>query len=395
LLDMLGMRLAEPGQPAAATVCDGGESRAGQLSLQELGANALDRVFSALTLADESDLPRDEYDRPEPPSPSARLLLAEFGERLAVALRGIGVAAGARFQDGVRFAVALTHDVDELGGGGALRSARKAILGFTLHPGSPDARRRRDEARAYLADWRAGCDSAFPLGAIVAAERAFGWTSTCYFLVRHDDPLDGDGRRYRRHLRTAVTAAADAGLEVGLHASYRARDRPGSIAEEAALLADLTGYRPLGLRHHYLRSDPGRLASELREAGLLYDTSVGWAASTGPRAATPYPYRLWDESTQRPGGWELPLYVMDRTLTRYLRLDGEAASDVAIEALEPVAAAGGACALLWHPPNHHPVLSQGYDRAYARVLAWIAARGGVGGSAEQVLGRWKSRVPDA
>jgi hypothetical protein len=84
---------------------------------------------------------------------------------------------------------------------------------------------------------------------------------------------------------------------------------------------------------------------------------------------------------------------MDGTLDRYLRLDDEGASEVAIEALEPVAAAGGACALLWHPPNHHPTLSRGYDQAYTRVLAWIAEQGGVGGSAKQVLDRWRNRLP--
>jgi peptidoglycan/xylan/chitin deacetylase (PgdA/CDA1 family) len=283
--------------------------------------------------------------------------------------------------------------VDALGGGGLLAAARKTAIGIALRPRSLDARRRRREARAYLADVRAHRDTAYPIEDMVAAEREHGWRSTCYYLVRHVHPLDGPGEEYVRRLPAAVEAARQRGLEVGLHASYTARERPGAIAEEADRFAGFTGERPRGLRHHYLRSDAAALAGELRLAGIEYDTSIGWAERPGARAGTPYPYRLWDAELAAPGGLELPLFVMDRTLERYLRLDADAALAATVAALEPVAAAGGACAVLWHPPGHHPALSGGYDATYRRLLAWIADRGGFAGTALEVLQRWEGRVP--
>jgi peptidoglycan/xylan/chitin deacetylase (PgdA/CDA1 family) len=392
LLDPLGMRLAAPGEPAAATVVADGSKQPGALSLRR---GLLTEVFSALTLAHESETPLDEHGRPRPPDRAAAPLVSELAADLARALRTIDVETGARFADGERFAVALTHDVDALGTPRLRMAARKAVLGVALRPRSDDARRRRREARAYLADSGGRRDSAFPLESMLAAENGFGWSSTCFFLARHTHPLDGRGRPYLRHLRAAADAAAEAGLEIGLHASYRAREKEGAIAEEAELLAQLTGHQPRGMRHHYLRSAPRVLARELRHAGLEYDTSIGWATLPGARARTAYPYRLWDETTGAAGAWELPLFVMDGTLEREwcLNLDPDDAYEHAVAALEPVAAAGGACALLWHPPSHHPKLAGGYDVVYRRILRWIAEQGGLGASASDVLDRWRRRVP--
>ena len=130
---------------------------------------------------------------------------------------------------------------------------------------------------------------------MLAAEGARG--STCFFLTRQEAPQDGYPERYGPGARARRwSGRAAAGIEVGLHASYRARERPGAIAEEAR-----AARRRQGLRHHYLRSDPARLAAELREAGLRYDSSIGWPSLPGLRAGTPYPYRLWDAERREAG----------------------------------------------------------------------------------------------
>ncbi|MGZ4256563.1 MAG: hypothetical protein ACXVRE_02230 [Gaiellaceae bacterium] len=360
-----------------------------EAAARHVSSEELDEVFGALTLAGEAAEPRDEDGRPKPPLEAPEPRVAQ----LAAELRGRLGARPAAYADGERFLVALTHDVDHLAAGGPYRTARKLVAGTVVRPASADARRRRREGRAYLLDLFERRDPVYPLADLVAAEQEHNFGSTCYFLSRQDDPHDGTPARYQPALRSAVEAAAEAGLEIGLHASYRARDRPGAIAEEAELLAEATGIRPRGLRHHYLRSDPARLAAELRPAGLEYDTSIGWAGLPGLRAGTPFPYRLWDAEGREPGGWELPLLLMDATLgePHYLGLDAEAALERSVAELAPVVEHGGACALLWHPSWHHPRLSRGYDLLYRRLLAWIVEQGGYAGSALEVLRRWSSR----
>jgi hypothetical protein len=336
----------------------------------------LEEVFGLLTLAGERDAERDEHGRPlppsEPPGPRVAELAAELGRRLGETRRG--------FPGGERFLVALTHDVDLLGAGGVGTALRKLGGGVLRR-----SRVKIREGSVFLLDALARRDPAYPLERILEAEAGRG--STCFFLARQEDPHDGYPERYQPALPRALERTAAAGLEIALHASYLARD-VGAIAEESALLD-----RPLGLRHHYLRSAPERLAAELQRAGLRYDSSIGWPSLPGLRAGTPYPYRLWDPERREPGGWELPLVLMDATLfePHYLGLGPGEAFERAVSALEPVAEHGGAAAILWHPPSHHPRLSHGFDGLYRRLLDWIEDRGGWAGTAAETLDRWEGR----
>ena len=334
----------------------------------------LDEVFSLLTLARERDAGLDPHGRPLPPERPPGPRVAELAEGLGLERRG--------YPGGERFLVALTHDVDLLGGGG-FRTAGRKLAGAAAHR----SRRRLREGLNFALDAWAFRDPDYPLEAMLRAEDRRG--STCFFLVRQEAPQDGYPERYRPALELALERTRAAGLEVGLHASYLARERAGAIAEEAREL----GGDPQGVRHHYLRSDPPRLAAECRAAGLRYDSSIGWPSLPGLRAGSPYPYRLWDAERREAGAWELPLAVMDATLSeeRYLNLGPDEAFDAAVAALEPVAEHGGAVAILWHPPQHHPRLSRGYDRVYRRLLAWIDDRGGWAGTAAEALDRWEAR----
>jgi hypothetical protein len=339
----------------------------------------LDEVFGLLTLAHEQGAELDEHGRPlpppEPPGPRLAELAAELAARMGVERRG--------YPGGERFLVALTHDVDLLGAGGLATALRRLAGGVAFRSGQ-----RLREGTAFLLDALAHRDPAFPLTKL-------GPPSTCFFLARQDDPHDGYPERYRPALARALEQAVQDGRELGLHASYRARDASGRISEEANLLAEKIPSNTVlqGLRHHYLRSAPERLAAELRSAGLRYDSSIGWPSRPGLRAGTPYPYRLWDAGRHEPGAWELPLALMDATLAeeRYLCLDADAAFDLAVETLQSVAEHGGAVAILWHPPSHHPRLSRGYDHLYRRLLDWIHGRGGWTGTAAETLERWQAR----
>jgi hypothetical protein len=337
----------------------------------------LDETFGLLTLAAERAAGLDAHGRPlppaSPPGPRVAELAAALGERLGVKRRG--------YPGGERFLVALTHDVDLLGAGGARTAARKLGGGIVRR-----SKQHLREGASFALDAVRGRDPGYPLAEMLDAEGGRG--STCFFLTRQEDPHDGYPERYQPALERALERTTAAGLEIGLHASYRARERPGAVAEEAQLLD-----HPQGLRHHYLRSAPERLAAELRGAGLRYDSSIGWPSLPGLRAGTPYPYRLWNPERREPGGWELPLAVMDATLAeeRYLALGPQGAYEAAVSALEPVAEHGGAVALLWHPPSHHPRLSNGLEVVYRRLLAWIDERGGWAGSAAETLDRWELR----
>ena len=77
----------------------------------------LDEVFGLLTLAHERDAELDQHGRPLPPADPPGPRVAELAAGLGLERRG--------YPGGERFLVALTHDVDLLGGGGLPTAARK------------------------------------------------------------------------------------------------------------------------------------------------------------------------------------------------------------------------------------------------------------------------------
>src|SRR3954452_12554693 len=98
----------------------------------------LDEVFASLTLARERDAELDQHGRPLPPADPPGPRVAELAAGLGLERRG--------YPGGERFLVALTHDVDLLGGGGLPTAARK-LAGSVAHR----SRRRLREAATFAA----------------------------------------------------------------------------------------------------------------------------------------------------------------------------------------------------------------------------------------------------
>ena len=167
----------------------------------------LDEVFGLLTLAHEGDARLDQHGRPLPPAVPPGPRVAELATTLGLERRG--------YPGGERFLVALTHDVDLLGVGGFPSALRRLAGGIVRR----DAQRLR-EGTAFLLDAFARRDPAFRLDRM-------GPPSTCFFLARQEDLHDGYPKRYQPALSRSLERAADEGREIGLLASYGARERPG------------------------------------------------------------------------------------------------------------------------------------------------------------------------
>jgi hypothetical protein len=281
-----------------------------------------------------------------------------------------------------RFTVALTHDVDapwrwtRIGLRGSAARLKRHALSARLGP----AVREATALAAAPVHRVRGTDPNWRFREIVAEERRRGAAaSTFYVLAAHHDPHDGAApETYERLRPRLVETLREAGAEIGLHGSYTAADDPARIAEEKDALEALAG-RVDGHRYHYLRADPHRNLAPLADAGLRYDTSLGFPDSVGFRAGTAHPFRPWDFTRDAPLDLlEIPLAAMDATLAeeRYLGLSAKRAEPPLLRLLDWAAANGGAFAILWHPDRFDPLTSGGWDRLYSRLLDGIHERGG-------------------
>jgi hypothetical protein len=281
-----------------------------------------------------------------------------------------------------RFTVALTHDVDapwrwtRIGLRGSAARLKRHALSARLGP----AVREATALAAAPVHRVRGTDPNWRFREIVAEERRRGAAASTFFvLAAHHDPHDGAApETYERLRPRLVETLREAGAEIGLHGSYTAADDPARIAEEKDALEALAG-RVDGHRYHYLRADPHRNLAPLADAGLRYDTSLGFPDSVGFRAGTAHPFRPWDFTRDAPLDLlEIPLAAMDATLAeeRYLGLSAKRAEPPLLRLLDWAAANGGAFAILWHPDRFDPLTSGGWDRLYSRLLDGIHERGG-------------------
>jgi hypothetical protein len=236
--------------------------------------------------------------------------------------------------------VKLSHDIDLVGVPFRLREA----LGHTL-------RRRRPAATAcdLMAAFTNRCPTFLALVQDIASmslER--GLDSAVYWMGSPPGLIDSGYDPRHPKIRKVVSWLAEREVECGVHPGYetfRSRER---LLSEIELLRSVLGKGKLGGRQHYLRWSPETWL-DWEACGLAYDSSVGFAEWIGFRAGTCYPYRPWIFAENREAKLlEIPLIVMDCTLTRYMGLTWEESLEAMKECIETCRIAGGVFTLLWH-----------------------------------------------
>ena len=278
-----------------------------------------------------------------------RCVLADVLERIGVpaARRGWG-------SEGKSWAVLLSHDVDRV------RRRRSGTLARGLLGGdlAPAARRAFAPGNADLRGLQALLAEAEQRGGHAAVFAKAGRTG------RLDAPY-----RLSAEVQAAFRDAAARGHEIGLHPSTFAMRHPGHLHAERGRLERAVGERLTAVRAHYLRFDPLHAPTDLAEAGVEVDSSLGFSAAPGYRRGTGCAFRLWDLRQGRPAGlWEVPLVVMDTTLLHHQGLSpGEAAAEARV-VLHGARRTGSCAAVLWHNrPLDEPAGTAAME-TYQRVL---------------------------
>ncbi len=171
--------------------------------------------------------------------------------------------------------------------------------------------------------------------------------------------------------------------EVGLHGIDAWRS-----AEDAAFemrLMEEHGVAPKGSRMHWLywASDTAR---SLSEAGLAYDSTMGFNSTVGYRCGTARAFRI-------PGGrglWELPLIVMDTALF----LGGSLSPEEVIERVRPfaqhISENGGVLTINWHERSFSS--ERPWARHYTELVKDLLSKGFTPLSALDVVTRSQAPI---
>jgi len=182
--------------------------------------------------------------------------------------------------------------------------------------------------------------------------------------------------------RALIRKIADRGHEVGIHPSFETFGDRAAISREFLTVrraCEEEGIRQSvwGGRQHYLRWSNPITWQNWEDAGLQFDSTLGFAEVIGFRCGTSHEYPCYNlVSRERLKLRERPLIVMDSTLYSYMRLGRQELIDATVGLAATCRRFGGNFTLLWHNSN---LLTRAGKEAYQTILRALRAElGGPG-----------------
>ncbi len=182
--------------------------------------------------------------------------------------------------------------------------------------------------------------------------------SAFYFISgRTNTVRDGDYELEHSVIRNLIRRIHERGHEIGLHPSYETFQNSELIKQEAMRLRSVCDEEGVaqnnwGGRMHYLRWEQPTTLRAWAEAGMDYDSTLGYADRPGFRCGTCYEYSAFDPIAQESLSLRIrPLVVMECTVidSSYLGLGVTKSAEAKIKLLKHRCRVVGGCfGFLWH-----------------------------------------------
>lgn len=185
-----------------------------------------------------------------------------------------------------------------------------------------------------------------------------GLNSAFYFICGRTDKMkDGRYEIEQPGIRKLLNDIHTRGHEIGLHPSYGTYQNPEMIVSEANRLYRVCAEEGIeqkvwGGRMHYLRWQHPLTMYGWLDAGMTYDSTLGYAEYAGFRCGTCFEYPGFDPVKQQRLNIRIrPLIAMDCTVmaSRYMGLgQDEQALSIFTQLKQYCSKVGGGFNLLWH-----------------------------------------------
>lgn len=166
-----------------------------------------------------------------------------------------------------------------------------------------------------------GIDPANTFGFLMDVSESYGVRSEFYFLVEHKVPLDGSSYSLKSMpITKLVSDIHERGHRIGFHGSYSSFDRPEQIKMEFEKLVSVVSTLGInqetwGGRQHYLRFINPITWQGWEDAGLDYDSTLGFPDTIGFRCGTCHEFNVFNIKTKKKLHLrERPLVCMDVSL---------------------------------------------------------------------------------
>ena len=293
--------------------------------------------------------------------------------------------------DGKKFAVCLTHDVDEI---------RKTYQYFTrslIHLKRGEFSKALKHIRSFFTDKISGNNPYWTFERIMNIEEELGVRSTFFFL-QEDGKVELSkpetwrhyGRRYRFNdleIIKIIHKLSSGGWEVGLHGSYYSYLDPEKLEREKKDLESVFNKSISGIRQHNLNLKIPETWQYQEKTGLEYDTTLGSNHYLGFRYGTSFPFNPFNSITKKPLSiLEIPLVIEDIALFRKNN-----AWENCVSIINTVENLGGVLTLLWHHSVFNEKEYPGWSEMYQRIISLCKEKNAWITTGNEINKWWKSR----
>ena len=170
-----------------------------------------------------------------------------------------------------------------------------------------------------------------------------------------------------KNLLEKITAR---GHVVGFHPSYEAYEDAAAFDRELESVRRVSGQAVLNGRHHFLRFGAPQTWQRWQDAGLEWDSSVGYSEAAGFRAGICTTYPVFNFLTRQPlAVREKPLIAMDVSLALYQQLSPEQATAKLEQLRSEVRKHRGEFTLLWHNSSWNTYFWAAWQEVYRSFVA--------------------------
>lgn len=194
----------------------------------------------------------------------------------------------------------------------------------------------------------------------------------------------------RKYVKMLLADLLSKGFEIGLHGSFNSYSDEGLLTKEKYIIEKIIG-GVHGVRQHYLRFDNPSTWVKQRAAGFLYDATYGFAQSIGYRGGVSFPFYPRDENNNIIDILEIPLTVMDCSLTAYLKLTLQESFKTIKKLTNHIMNYNGLITILWHNEYFEELVHPERRRLYELVIQYFKLNNSWFASGKMVYDWWVKR----
>ena len=204
-------------------------------------------------------------------------------------------------------------------------------------------------------------------------EDRYGARSTCFFLeetmsAKFTNPQTwklayGRYSYKNRDIQNIIRELDAGGWEIGVHGSYQSYKNLHLLKQEKDHLEQVVGHQVSGIRQHYLNLEEPVTWELQKEAGFLYDASLGRTDGIGYKDERIGPFRHGET-----GLAVLPLTLMECYLFAEAGHDPKKALKLALKWMNHAEKNSVPFTILWHQRMFNEEEFPGYAWVYEEIL---------------------------